>query len=130
MISSTILQEEAKSMMLSTLESQRSHEFKELLLEAVDTALSSLGDSSKQAIYFYLEKNFTVEKQEITNKVEEFANAIEEMLGYGAKILEVEIMKQLYMRIGNGFEYFPEKEDLLFVNYIDAARMHVRVCHH
>jgi len=130
MISSTILQEEAKSMMLSTLESQRSHEFKELLLEAVDTALSSLGDSSKQAIYFYLEKNFTVEKQEIPNKVEEFANAIEEMLGYGAKILEVEIMKQLYMRIGSGFEYFPEKEDLLFVNYIDAARMHVRVCHH
>ena len=117
-------------MRLSILESQCSHDFKELLLEAVDTALSSLGDSSKQAIYFYLEKNFTVEKQEIPNKVEEFANAIEEMLGYGAKILEVEIMKQLYMRIGNGFEYFPEKEDLLFVDYIDAARMHVRVCHH
>jgi hypothetical protein len=130
MISSTILQEEAKSMRLSILESQCSHDFKELLLEAVDAALSSLGDSSKQAIYFYLEKNFTVKKQDIPNKVKEFANAIEEMFGYGAKILEVEIMKHLYVKIGNGFEYFPEKDILLFVDYIDAARMHVRVCHH
>ena len=130
MISSTIIQEEAKSMKSSILESQCSHHFKRLLLDAVDAALSSFGDSSKQAIYFYLEKNFTVKKQEIPNKVEEFANAIEEMFGYGAKILEIEIMKQLYVKIGSSFEYFPEKEDLLFVDYIDAARMHVHECHH
>jgi hypothetical protein len=130
MISSTILQEEAKSMTLSISEPQRSCDFKELLLDAVDAALSSFGDSSKQAIYFYLERNFTVKKQEIPNKVEEFANAIEEMFGYGAKILEIEIMKHLYVKIGSSFEYFPEKEDLLFVDYIDAARMHVHPRHH
>jgi len=117
-------------MTLSTLESRRIHDFKEFLSEAVDAALSSLGDSSKQAIYFCLEKNFNVEKQEIPNKFEEFANAIEEMFGDGAKILEVEIMKQLYVKIGSSFEYFPEKEDLLFLDYIDTARMHVRLCHH
>lgn len=128
MISSTTLQEEAKSMTSPISESQRSHDFKELLLEAVDAALSPLGDSSKQAIYFYLEKNFTVKKQDIPNKIEEFTNAIEEIFGYGAKILEVEIMKHLYVKIGSTFEYFPEKDDLLFVEYINAARMHVHAC--
>jgi hypothetical protein len=110
--------------MLSISEPQRGCDFKELLLEAVDTALSSLGNSSKQAIYFYLEKNFTVKKQDIPNKIEEFITAIEEMFGHGAKILEIEIMKHLYVKVGSDFEYFPEKNDLLFVEYIDAARMY------
>lgn len=113
-------------MTVSILESQRSCDFKELLLEAVDAALSPLGDSSKYAVYFYLEKNFTVKKQDIPNKIEEFANAIEEIFGYGAKILETEIMKQLYVKVGSAFEYYPEKDDLLFVEYIDAVRKRVR----
>jgi len=130
MISSTKLQEEAKLMAVSISESQRSCDFKELLLEAVDAALSPLGDSSKQAIYFYLEKNFAVKKQDIPNKIEEFTSAIEEIFGLGAKILEIEIMKHLFVKVGSAFEYFPEKDDLLFVEYIDAARMHVRACCH
>lgn len=117
-------------MTLSILESRRKSDFKELLLEAVDAALSPLGDSSKHAVYFYLEKNFTVKKQDIPNKIEEFTNAIEEILGHGAKVLEIEIMKNLFAKIGSAFEYFPEKDDLLFVEYIDAARIYVRACCH
>ena len=129
MISSTKLQQ-AKSIAVSVLESQCSCDFEGLLLEAVDAALSLLGDSSKQAIYFYLEKNFNIEKQDIPNKIEEFTNAIEEILGHGAKVLEIEIMKHLFAKIGSAFEYFPEKDDLLFVEYIYAARTYVRACCH
>ena len=67
---------------------------------------------------------------ELDEEVEEINNAIEEMFGYGAKILEIEIMKHLHVKIGSSFEYFPEKEELLFVDYIDAARMHVHLYHH
>ncbi len=112
-------------MAVSISESQRGCDFKELLLEAVDASLSSLGDFSKQAIYFYLEKNFTLRKQDIPNKIEEFTSAIEEMFELGAKILEIEIMKHLYVKVGSDFEYFPENDALLFVEYIGAARMHV-----
>ena len=111
-------------MTVSISESQLRCDFKKLLLEAVDAALSLLGDSSKQAIYFYLEQNFTLKKQDIPNKIEEFTRAIEEIFGHGAKILEIEIIKHLYVKVGSDFEYFPEKDDLLFVEYIDAARMH------
>ena len=99
----------------------RNHGFEELLLEAVDEGLSSLGDSPKQAIYFYLEKTFKIKKMDIPNKIDEFANAIEKIFGYGAKHLEIQIMKRLYEKVGRGFEYFPEKDDLLFTEYIEVC---------
>jgi len=115
-----------KSRTLPIPKSQLRCDFEDLLLEAVDAALSPLVDSSKQAIYFYLEMNFALRKQAIPNRIEEFINAIEETFGYGAKILEIEIIKHLYMKIGSAFEIIPEKDDLLFVDYIDAVRKHLR----
>jgi len=130
-ISSTKLQKEENlmnSILIKNshaLESAHNRDFKKLLLEAVDEGLSSLGDSQKQAIYFYLEKTFTVKKKDIPNKIEEFANAIEKIFGNGAKILEIQIMKHLYEKVGPDFEYFPEKDDLLFTEYVEAASMYV-----
>lgn len=112
-------------MELFTLESPRG-DFDKLLLEAVDEALSSLGDSSKQAIYFCLEKNFAIKRQDIPDKIQELANALENILGGGAKILEIQIMKHIYEKVGNGFKYFPEKDELLFTEYVEAAYMHMR----
>jgi len=99
----------------------RNRGFKKILLEAVDEGLSSLGDSTKQTIYVHLEKNFKIKKQDIPNKIDEFTNAIEKIFGNGAKILEIQIMKHLYEKVGHGFEYFPEKDDLLFTEYVEAA---------
>jgi len=114
-------------MKLFTLESPpaRNRDFEKLLLEAVDEALSSLGDSSKQAIYFCLEKNFAIKKHDIPNKIQEFANALENILGGGAKILEIQIMKHIYEEVGHDFKYFPDKDDLLFSEYVEAAYLHV-----
>lgn len=95
--------------------------FKDILLEAVDEALSSLGNSAKQTTYIYLEKNFNIKKQDIPNKIDRFANAIEKIFGNGAKILEIQIMKNLHKKIGHNFEYFPKESDLLFTEYVEAA---------
>jgi len=91
------------------------------MLEAVDEALSSLGDSSKEAIYFYLENTFDISRQDIPYKIEEFANAIEKVFGLGAKFLEIQIMKRFYEKVGPVFKYFPEGEDLTFTEYMTAA---------
>src|SRR3989304_7537998 len=97
---------------VSILELPRNRCFEELLAEAVDEGLSSLGDSAKQAIYFHLEKTFSIEKQNIPNKFEEFTNAIEKIFGLGAKTLEIRIIKSLYEKVGRDFKYFPEKENI------------------
>ncbi len=108
---------------LETESPQPNPRFRKLLLEAVDEALSSLGDSVKQAIYFHLEKTFEIKKQEIPDRIEEFTKAIEEIFGLGAKLLEIRIMESFYEKDGHMFKYFPEKDELLFPEYMKAARL-------
>ena len=92
--------------------------FEKLLLESIDEALSSLGMSTKH-IYFHLEKDFNIKKQDIPHKIEEFADAIEKIFGLGARVLEIQIMKRLYQKVGP-FKHFPER-NLTFTEYVEAA---------
>ena len=96
-------------------------DFEKLLLSAVDQELSSLGESSKQAIYFYLGRSFSIEKQDIPQKIEPFKEALEEVFGVGASFLEVLIMKRLYETIGGNFE-MKESKEFTFTEYVAAAK--------
>lgn len=96
-------------------------DFEKLLLDAVDEGLSSLGESSKQAIYFHLKKSFNIKKKEIPYKTETFAEAIEKIFGLGANFLEVLIMKRLYEKIGGVFEWH-ESTDFAFAEYVVVAK--------
>jgi len=96
-------------------------DFDKLLLEAVDEGLSSLGESPKQAIYFYLEKSFNIKKQEIPYKIEAFADAIEKIFGLGANFLENLIVKRLYEKVGQSFE-LRESKNLAFTEQVASAK--------
>lgn len=96
-------------------------DFDKILLEAVDEGLSLLGESSRQAIYFHLEKSFNIEKQKIPYKIETFADAIEKIFGLGAKRLEIMIMKQLYKKAGGSVQLHG-LEDLTFTEYVAAVK--------
>lgn len=96
-------------------------DFERILLEAIDESLSSLGQSSKQAVYFHLEQSFNIKKHEIPYKINAFAEAIERIFGVGAKFLEILIMKQLHKKIG-GIIKLHEYANLAFTEYITAAK--------
>lgn len=96
-------------------------DFEKLLLEAVDEELTSLGESSKQALYFHLEKSFNIRKQEIPYKTEAFVDAIEKIFGSGADFLEILIMKRLHEKIGKRIKVNGAK-DLTFTEYVIAAK--------
>ena len=95
--------------------------FEKLLLEAVDDGLSSLGDSAKHAIYFHLKKTFNINRRDIPSKIEQFADAIEKIFGFGAKPIEILIIRRLNEKVGGVVEY-PEHEELVFAEYVAAAR--------
>jgi hypothetical protein len=95
--------------------------FDELLLEAVDEGLSAVGESSKQAIYFHLEKAFNLERQEIPNKIEVFAYGVEKIFGLGANFLEILIMKRLYEKLGRKVQVNVSK-DFTFAAYVAAVK--------
>ena len=98
------------------------HAFKDLLLEAIDEGLSSLGESGKHAIYTFLKGSFQIDKQDIPYRLEEFVDAIEKIFGLGAKFLEILIMKRIHDKIGQVFRYDKEPQDLVFMEYVEAAR--------
>lgn len=97
--------------------------FEEVLLEAIDEGLSWLGESEKYSLYFYLEKKYLISKQDIPYKIEDFTEAIENIFGVGAKLLEIRIMKSLFKKMGYIRPHFYAQEGLEFTEYIEAARV-------
>jgi hypothetical protein len=95
--------------------------FEKLLLVAVDEGLSSLGESSRQAIYSYLDKNFRIKRQEIPRKIEAFAGAIENIFGQGASLLEILIMQKLYDKVGQQIKWQTSR-DLTLAEYVSVAK--------
>ena len=97
--------------------------FDEVLLEAIDEGFSLLGDSSKQAVYFHLEKSFNMHRLDIPSRIEEFVDAIEKLFGSGAKILEIHIMKCLFKKVNYNFKHYPKQKNLTFTEYIAALKL-------
>ena len=103
--------------------SQKTMKFEEVLLEAIDEGLSLLGESSKHAVYFHLEKTFKMNRLDIPYRIEEFTDAVEKIFGSGAKILEIQIMKCLFKKVGYKFKHYPKQKNLTFTEYIAAVKL-------
>jgi hypothetical protein len=97
--------------------------FKELLMESIDDGLSVLGESGKQVVYYHLEENFKIKRQDIPYKIEEFTDAIERIFGDGAKILEIKIMRCLFKKGGYTLKKHSKLPNLTFVEYITTAKL-------
>ena len=97
--------------------------FEELLLEAIDEEFSSLGETCKQAIYFHLENDFGLSKRDVPFRIEDFTEAIENIFGLGAKVLQIRIMKNLFRKMGYPFPYLHDRECLEFTKYLESARL-------
>jgi hypothetical protein len=97
-------------------------DFEKNLMKAIDDGLSYLGEESKQGIYYYLEKNFNISREEIPFKIEKFTEAIEEIFGIGAKILEIQIMQHLYKNTNTKIKPWSKGKNLTFNQYIDTLK--------
>lgn len=73
-------------------------DFDVLLLDAVDEALSAIGEAPKKGVYCHLEQEFGIKRKEIPKRQEDFSNALEKMFGLGAKHIEIMIMKTLHKK--------------------------------
>ena len=104
----------------------RENSFETTIIEAVDEGFSPFGHSSKQAIYFHLENTFKIKKQEIPYKIEEFADAIEQIFGAGAKLIEIRIIEALHKKIQD-FVHLPKKRELVFTEYVANLRAFLRL---
>jgi hypothetical protein len=95
-------------------------DFEKFVVEAVDEGLSSLGDSSKQAIYFHLERSFDIKRKEIPSKIDDFAKALEKIFGIGANFLEVLIKERLDEKTGKN-DRTEKNQNLTLAQYVKSC---------
>jgi hypothetical protein len=93
--------------------------FNEILLEAVDESLSSLGDLPRQAVLFHLECSFKIKKERIPENITEFTRALEKIFGPGAPYLEKLIVKRLHEKLGSESE---EAQSWNFLEYVHDVK--------
>lgn len=105
---------------VSEEETRQGRRFRELLLEAVDESLSTLGKTPKQAVYFYLQESFNIKRRDIPDKIDEFTFAIERMFGEGARIIEIQIMKNLHEKAKDTPKQYTKDNGLSFKEYLRA----------
>ena len=101
--------------------------FDQLLVEAIDEVLGSLGEPVKNHVYFHLENDFSITKNELPQKIEEFSNFLLRIFGTDAYHLEIRFMKTFYVKI-SADQHFKHKSiafkeiDLTFLAYVNAMR--------
>jgi hypothetical protein len=102
-------------------ESELKPGFDKLLLEAIDEALSYIGESSKKSLYHQLEEDFQITKHEIPQKIRSFNRAIGEIFKEGAFSLQILMMKRIHYEMGGSLDW-PEDDKLTFTKYVMAVK--------
>jgi hypothetical protein len=96
--------------------------FEKLLLESIDEGLDCLGEKTKQAVYSHLKNTYSLSKEDIPYRIEDFTAAIENTFQKGALLLEIKIMKVLFAKIGYRYIRMEKPENLQFASYVHALR--------
>jgi len=109
------------TLQLSEKQKPTEDKFNAAIIEAVEESFSLFSASVKNAAYLHLEKAFKIKKQEIPSRIEDFADAMEQMFGVGAKLIQIRIIEALHKRI-KGFMFFPKKGDVDFKEYVASLR--------
>ena len=96
-----------------------------MLLEAIDEALSTLGESIKKSVYFHLETSYKIKRHEIPNEIDRFSDSLDKMFGSGARFLEILIIKRFYPKIQITCDWHGPQyviPNLSFKEYIELVR--------
>jgi hypothetical protein len=97
----------------------RPQSFNQTFLECVDEGLSVLGNEPQQAVYQYLATIHSLDREQIPDKVDEFATGLRKALGSASRVIERLILKKLFQRMGSNFR---EVADLECADYVRDAK--------
>ncbi len=101
--------------------------FDDLLIETVDTVLSSLGEPVKNQIYTNLLDDFSMEKNNIPERIDEFSKMLHLIFGSAAFLIDIRFMNELHAKcsqLGYTLEYNLEygDTDFSFPSYVVKMR--------
>lgn len=89
-----------------------------VILQSVEESLSSLGQSTKSVLYYHLSNAYNLRRMDIPARFDDFMEALEAIIGSGAKHLEVSIISNIYRKFNDAMGYTPEMGNLLSQRYL------------
>lgn len=105
----------------------RTQPFELLLLECIDEGLSVLGNEPRQALYQYLLTICSLPREEIPNRVADFAGGLKKSLGGASKVIERMILRKLFQKTGYSFREIADTE---FTEYVADAKRRYEILSH
>ena len=107
--------------------SDRTRSFSQILLECVDDGLSVLGNEPREAAYQFLRTICSLPREEIPERVPEFAAGLKKALGGASKVIERLILRKLFEKTGSNFR---EVQDADFNEYVLDAKRRFEIISH
>ena len=95
--------------------------FQEVAIDAIDQVFSMIGSEPKISLYRLLEKKYKLRQEDIPGRIGDFSNAIEQIFGTGALLIELEIMKKIRQMFPL-FECKAENVSFSFNDFMDSFR--------
>lgn len=105
---------------MSMVKISKKLEVNDLLLSAIDETMRQIfNETGTKVIYDYLMNNHHLKLEEFAEKPEVFSAGLERLIGSGAKVIEILVLKNFYSELGLKFE---EKKAYAFPDYIKELR--------
>ena len=78
----------------------------EVIISVIDKGLSSLGESSKKAVWYCLENDFKIKRDELPGDIEKFEDVLNKFFGLGYGFLDSLFRLYLCEAIGEDLECY------------------------
>jgi hypothetical protein len=97
------------------------------VLHAIDETLEMVCRRTRSEVYFRIQKEVMMERNEIPARLEDFSRGLDEILGSTSLLIESDIVRNLYSRSGRKFDL---REDSRLTDYVlnlagDSERTHL-----
>ena len=105
----------------------KNQSFAEALLESIDEGLSVLGNEPRQAVYQYLLTIHSLPREEIPDRVADFATGLKKALGGASRVIERLILRKLFEKTGSALREIPDAD---FNDYVTDAKRRFEIFSH
>ena len=97
-----------------------------IVREVIEKGFDSLGQSPKQAVWFFLEKEFGFDREKLPENLKTFEEALQKLFGLGYNFLKTLFMRYLQEAVGedlHGYSSFTECVKYLYEQAEEKAKI-------
>lgn len=100
--------------------------FEELIVEVIDQVMLSLDPRVKKSFYNILKTDYNLDKNDVPYRIGDFVNALEEVYGISALLIEVAILKKVCQELP-AFTFVVENTQLNLVDFLKSLRIFMEI---